>query len=513
MDFDKNKKLVFQTLADNPAFATVLRDHRETIQATIANALWNRFGGKAWGAETDVYYMDTTGKGFSGLGKLRTQYALWPDDEVIQSHDPVTFSAIAEYPPELQERPYDRDELEQHKVIRNAQMLEPILTINSNPDAVNGPPIITQDGYVLAGNSRVMSIKRSRTEKPGAYANYLREAIPMHPIFGLAPTDNLEDRMLVRVIDPGQDFDRKTISSILNESFTQSLTASARAVSLGKKLPPELFQSIGEWMGEGDSLSEILGSKGGKIIEMLQKKGVIKSTNYGEFTKSRGGKTSRVLSVDGRQTIRLAIMGALIDDRDVLSLASVRLEKFYASVAPILVAMEYDPDVEKGGYSLLEPFRQGARAVSLLGVSTLTAFQGKFRTGEADLGEGNTMATQYRALFENPLAAYMAKWIAAAQESPRLAYDAMSLYFRLVPGAKGTMIMDDFTPEQVRMKALPGKTKDGAMAFPFADITLAGIEEIGVVRWLRGATDRDPRRENPSTFSPDAVRGCFGAVR
>src|SRR5207245_9532298 len=109
-----------------------------------------------------------------------------------------TFAPNPSYPPGVQERAYHTSKEAQARVIQQAQNYDPRYTVNTNPDAVNGPPIVTPDGTVLSGNSRTMSTQRLYERGQGdTYRDYLRKNAQQ---FGLDPKaiDKIEKPVLVR---------------------------------------------------------------------------------------------------------------------------------------------------------------------------------------------------------------------------------------------------------------------------------------------------------------------------
>ncbi len=92
-------------------------------------------------------------------GKDLGHYEVRELADVIASHDPGNgFARRPEYPREAQERPYHSDKGEQDKVTRNALEYNPDYIISDAFTPADGPPIITDAGITLGGNSRVMSL-------------------------------------------------------------------------------------------------------------------------------------------------------------------------------------------------------------------------------------------------------------------------------------------------------------------------------------------------------------------
>lgn len=495
--------LVSRALARLPRTTAARLAKRPELDA-IARAEEGRTGAVV-GAATDVLYSDPDS---GALSSLAAYYALVPAARVIPSHDPRTFTPSPGYPAELQERPYERDELEQAKVIRQADQFAPALLWNTNPDAVNGPPIITPQGFVLGGNSRAMSALRVMQDRPEEFRTAVAEALERHgEAFGLEGASS-GGLMLVRVIDDGESYDPVSISRTLNRSMTQTLSLAAASVSLGRLLPPEFFRSLGEWIAQEDAtLNAVLQRHSKWVLRELQRAGVLTAQDYSRFAKMKHGRVTSELSIEGRATIRLAVLGALVNDRDVLAMTSPRMETLLEGIAPLAMAIHVDKETAGTDFDLVPAIREAVAAVSLSGATSGLQFSQLFQTqGLAfDTAEGATAEDRYPGLSQ-PLVAYVAMWLAEAQTRPRKAFDAFRSYFRGVPGA-GKLLFDDTTPDELRRATLPGGAD-----FPSAAAPLEEIAATGAIAWLAGAP---VRRANPHPIVTvaqliSALAGVFG---
>jgi len=478
------------------------------------------------GAPTVIYYPEPGREGGgSGLGRLPAFYALAPAESVIQSHDAVTFKESEGYPRILQERAYDRDQLEQEKVIRQATTFVPVFVINTNPDGVNGPPIIDADGFVLGGNSRVMAIKRVIAEVPGKYEKSLEWLLMVHDeAFGLEGFD-VKGKILVRVLTG--TYDRLAISRALNRAFTQSLNMAAQAVSLGRLLPPELFKSVGDLLASDDkmSLNQALNRRQGEILRMLQRAKVITPQNYSEYTKTFRGKVTDELSINGRQAIRLAIMGALIADKEVLALTTPRFENLYERLAPLVLRLEAIDPSNQYGYNFLPSLRLAIEAIAVQPATTIAQFEGHFRTGSLDFDPGEEASIQDRLpeFFADPLAAILAKWLIEASASPAVAARALRQYVNAVPNPESIFFEEELKaapmPEELRTTALRGpwveekkvrgKDVPAHWSFPVANASLLEVQDAGIMDWVSGAWQERESRESreSSLFSTPSMFG------
>jgi 3'-phosphoadenosine 5'-phosphosulfate sulfotransferase (PAPS reductase)/FAD synthetase len=287
------------------------------------------------GAETLVYVAGENGQPKG----LKARYKLVESHEVIASHDPSSFKRHEKYPADVQERAYHRDKAEQGKVIRNAQKMNAAFLVNSNPDAVNGPPMMTEAGIVLGGNSRAMSMQRAYSDHPESaekYKAYLRDHA--HEV-GLRPEDvaAMKKPVLVRVVEP-EDSSKQSLQLLvrqMNESFTQGMDPRTMQVAMGRKLSEDTLRAIGENMEEDEALSTFLASSRSEpFVNALFRAGVIDQRNANQYLK----KGTRQLNSDGRTLVSRVLVGRLVGDADLLSETRPRIMDNLARVVPALMA-------------------------------------------------------------------------------------------------------------------------------------------------------------------------------
>ncbi len=269
---------------------------------------------KAPEGETDKAIAGHDGKATTLLTSARelpAKYRLVEADSLIPSHDAHTFAKNPAYPEGLQERAYDTSKEAQARVIQQAQNYDPRYTVNTNPDAVNGPPVVTPDGTVLGGNSRAMSTQRLYEKDGSAYKAALKEQAST---FGFTPeqVEGMKKPVLVRQVDsPATPDDARRLGSELNKSMTGAMGVSERAVSAGKNLKPETLQNVAGIMQADDStLREAMAKHGANIVKMLTSDGVITDRERPQFVDAATGG----LSEEGKTFVERALMGSVIDD-------------------------------------------------------------------------------------------------------------------------------------------------------------------------------------------------------
>jgi hypothetical protein len=247
-------------------------------------------------------------------GQLPGKYKVVEADSLIPSHNAGTFAKNPQYPEGVQERAYHTSKEAQARVIDQAQNYDTAYTINTNPDAVNGPPVVTPDGIVLGGNSRAMSTQRVYSSGKGDnYRNQLKSNAQQ---FGVDPAviDGMKRPVLVREIAAPQTVEEaRRIGSELNKSMTGALGVSEKAVTAGRSLKPETLQSVSAMLREGgadSSLRDILRDRGKDIITLLQKDGVITDRERPQFVDTATGG----LSEEGKSFAERALLGSVVDD-------------------------------------------------------------------------------------------------------------------------------------------------------------------------------------------------------
>jgi ddrB-like ParB superfamily domain len=257
------------------------------------------------------YGADTSVK--TTTSSLPAKYKLIEADSLIPSHNAQTFAKNPQYPEGVQERAYHTSKEAQNRVIQQSQNYDPAYTVNTNPDAVNGPPVITKDGIVLGGNSRAMSTQRLYQSGGDVYKNYLRNNASQ---FGIPPAavDNMRKPVLVREIEtPKTIDDARRIGADLNKNMTGALGTGEKAVSAGRSVKPATLATISGMvndMGEGATLRDAMRQHGKDIVNMMVKDGVISERERPQFVDTSTGG----LNEEGKTFVERALVGSVVDD-------------------------------------------------------------------------------------------------------------------------------------------------------------------------------------------------------
>lgn len=439
------------------------------------------------GAETQVIVPHQ-----AGLQMIDARYALVPIDAVTPSHNAQTFAPSKHYPKELQERDYQNDRGEQLKVERGANKLEPSLVLNSNPDAINGPPVVGPLLRVLGGNSRAMMIQRNYASAKTKYNDAMRSELADHCAkFGLEglTAAQTKGKMLVRIISG--EYDPITISSDLNRSLTQTAGRASQAVSLASRLPASMYDTIAAAVSEGASLREAIRDSEQELISELRRADVINARNQADFLEQRRGKAR--LTARGELLLVDGMVGGLVADKEVLSRAErATLNWIERVAAPVLAIHAVDPE-NRHGYDLLAAMRQAIHAYMPIQGANDAEFRAYW--SNTSLVDERDPAVVDDA---NPLAAILLRYL--HENRRRYAQSARSLaeYLRAIPpevtGKSGMLISR--SPDEL---AAMGLGPDGLLE-------RIGLPSRGVVRtvgaraYLAGASVEDV----PPTEAPEA---------
>jgi len=290
---------------------------------------------KTKGAETIVFVAGENGQPKA----LKARYVLKEAGDVVASHDPTAgFGKRKDYPAGVQERAYHNDRAEQRKVMNNARRLRGEFVINTNPDAVNGPPMVTEDGHALGGNSRAMSMQLAYHAHPEVAAEmktYLEEHA--HEVgFSTEDVQAMKKPILVRVVEGEHSHEeKKLLVRQMNESFTQAMDPRTMQVAMGRKLDDATLSSLADGMDEGETLAQFLtSSRAQGFVAKLSSAGIIDARNENQYKVAKTGR----LNADGRTLVSRILTGRLVGDADVLSNTQPRTIDSVARATPHIVA-------------------------------------------------------------------------------------------------------------------------------------------------------------------------------
>ena len=277
--------------------------------------------------------------------KAEFRYQLIEAGDAIPSHDPVSFSKREDYPEGIQERIYHQDRMEQLKVQRNAgSAYEPSYLINTNPDATNGPPIVTPDGIVLGGNSRVMSTQLVHMRNPEGAKRYKEKLSQDAAIYGFTQEDidAMSSPMLVRVYEPEQT-DRAHMAKLvraMNENKTQGMDERTAGRAAAAKVSQQTLKTLQRGLDsfQGFSFNRFMTRPSNALNafkEALFKDGILNAQNTSQLIRTQDG----TFTATGREFMQYMLVGYVVnDDRLLPNLDYATMEQLTVSLGKLAAA-------------------------------------------------------------------------------------------------------------------------------------------------------------------------------
>lgn len=269
-------------------------------------------------------------------------YELMEADDVQPSHLPeMSFQKNPRY--ELEnERRYHDEPASQRKVLDNASRLDPDFLMES-VDANHGAPVIDQNGNVIGGNGRAMSVRYAYEKFPERTEAYRRALRSRAAGLGLSPdeVDAMRRPVLVRRLDNSYDAKtRQELVTALNDTFTDSKNARASGKSRGDRLSERTLSSLAEGLSDYDSLRQYFDSpESSETVELLIRDGVIQNTERNAYLGADG-----LLNPDGKRIVEEAIRGRIAKSYDALaSLPGPVVAKIDAAIPNLLIAESFGP--------------------------------------------------------------------------------------------------------------------------------------------------------------------------
>ncbi|HEX4275842.1 MAG TPA: hypothetical protein VHZ74_10825 [Bryobacteraceae bacterium] len=305
-------------------------------------------------------------------------YSVREASDVYPSHNPFSFEPTPDYY-HRNDRNY-AEPRNAERVVKQEAEFDPGFMVNDNPDATNGPPIIDEDGNVLGGNSRTMTLARVRENRPEASAAYKNLVRQQAKRFGIAPqlVDRMENPVLTREMTG--EYDPQQAITDLNKTGTAALTQAERAISDSKRLSPDtadyLARRIDEQGSEGTLAQALEGAGGRDIVNRLVDDGVITTQEKPQLLNGDGSMTP-----EGKQRVGRLLSGQFFNSARELEETPPELRAKLDRIVPSVMRT-----AQRGDWDLTEPVKE---AVSLLKdakargvpVDDLVRQEGLFGTG------------------------------------------------------------------------------------------------------------------------------------
>jgi len=285
--------------------------------------------------------------------EVQARYRVVELEELIPSHDPVSFQPLPEYWPELtvQKRDYLRNPANQDAVIETASKLQPRQLLDTGNRAQTGPPTIGPEGRAVNGNQRIMALQRAAVENPERFQAYRSELASQAGRFGVEPArlEGMTNPVVVREITDGRvDFGSLEQIEELNIEFdrqigkSKSLSEDANSRAAIFSRSERAIQELTENFEPEQTVRNFLDTRPGRdFVQTLVDEGVL---TRGELTQilDEGGNVTPL----GKDVISEMLTNSAIGDVNVVrntpSLWKTRIEHGVPTVIQSRSVPDYD---------------------------------------------------------------------------------------------------------------------------------------------------------------------------
>lgn len=225
-------------------------------------------------------------------------YAVVEADDLVTSHNPTTFEADERYPAEAQPRDYKADKTAQGRVHERAGKIDPDILLSDTVTPVDGSPIVLQNGVVMGGNGRLMSVKLAI--RSGAYEGVRKALLDKALYFGIQPEEiaKMKHPVLVRVMDEsvtdrgeltryGYEFNQDPVGGISDEQ---------RGATLARMMATdhiERLSGILESVSGEPTMRDAMRVRSREIGEFLRDAKLVDPTKTAEYFTSEGELNER----------------------------------------------------------------------------------------------------------------------------------------------------------------------------------------------------------------------------
>lgn len=292
-------------------------------------------------------------------GDYPVRYRAVEASDLVPSHEAGTFAPNPRYPEGVQERTYDLSPAAQARVEQQVQQFDPGYLLNSNPDAVNGPPVVTPSGLVLGGNSRTMTVQRVYgADRGGAYREALLQQAPQ---FGLdrRQVAAMRQPVLVRELrtSPATVGEAANLATNLNRSMTGALGDAELAVGRGRAVSPETLAQVARLVdadGGDVTLAQLAERHPRELVDALVRDGAISQQERPAIQDARTG----ALTTRGKDFVQKALVGSVLPDASLLEAAPASVLQKVTRALPALAEL----GSTGGGWDMTGPLMDAVQA-------------------------------------------------------------------------------------------------------------------------------------------------------
>jgi hypothetical protein len=232
------------------------------------------------------------------------RFRLMESDDIIDSWDDA-------YDQTLQPR-NTRTAMRQETVNRIAEKPDPVRLVEAGPNASEGPPVVTPEGMVIAGNHRSRGIRIADDAALESYRQYL---IDNAERFGLDPEQIRAMRRPVLVREVPEQYATRAYAEAWNVA-TSGQGQTDVAIAMSQRISPALLRKIGVQKGEsvGEAVMRPANTEARReIIAMLPER------TRGNYLDDAG----QGLSADGQQLLEVAVLARLLGGDKELVLRTI----------------------------------------------------------------------------------------------------------------------------------------------------------------------------------------------
>jgi 2'-5' RNA ligase len=269
--------------------------------------------------------------------RLKAHYAVVPGDQIVTSHNPMTFEWNDDYGPrQAQPRDYSSNQEAQAGVISGGNSPEPDRVHTDDPTGHNGPPVIRKDGLVLGGNGRTMRLQRAfRLGNGDVIFRHLRSKLDQ---FGLSDMPEMEKKpSLVRVLDDDVETaeDLFVLGRDLNRTETMGFDEAEAAVVAGRAMTDHMMSwgaAQMDMLGEDASVRDFMRARGSEIIQQMMDSGMIEPSKRAAYITRNGEMTEAA-----KDLFENAWLGKIVDDPDLLKTIPADIKRKLTRGVPGLI--------------------------------------------------------------------------------------------------------------------------------------------------------------------------------
>lgn len=264
----------------------------------------------------------------------QARYALRELADVQPSHNSANLQPNPAY--QLTNDRNYADPRNAERILKQVAEFDPAYLTSESPTAENGAPIIDQNGNVLGGNSRTMTLGRVYQSRPDAAQAYRDALAQKAQQYGLDPEHiaSMKQPVLVRELNGYLDpTETQRAVTDMNKVGTAALTPAEQAIADSRRMSGPAMDFIGskiEQQGPDGTLAQALeGNNGREVVQKLIDEGLINTAEKNKYLNERG-----LVTDEGKSRISKLLVGRLFRDPSQLDRTAPELRNKLEKVTP-----------------------------------------------------------------------------------------------------------------------------------------------------------------------------------